>query len=182
MSEDTIPQMRETIDRLAKENKSLTTERDDAVGEVRNLTAKEYARLGNFTPATGELYAKTAEGDLSEDGLVAFATGLGIPELSGEETKVEEESSTEKVEETGADAPGSPDLSKMSGGGNQQEGGSGGADSELMTRQEWTALSRTDKVAAAAALAQGKVKFSKDNPFAGDTQRPGNPYLEAQIG
>lgn len=180
MSEETIPQMRETIDRLAKDNKSLTIERDDAVAEVRSLNAKEFARLGKFTANAGELYAKNYEGELSAEGLVEFAAGLGLTAEKETTPPPGEEKPPEKTEEAGAEAPGSPDLSKMSGGGSTTEGGAGGVTEELMTREEWTELSRTDKVAAATALAQGKVKLLKDNPYAGNTQRPGNPWLEAQ--
>ncbi len=181
MSEETIPQMRETIDRLAKDNKDLTTERDEAVGEVRSLNAKEFARVAEFKPAAGEMYAKNTEGDLTAEGFVDFATALGLTAEKEADPATEKETPAAE-EKAGAEAPGSSDLSKMSGGGSTTEGGTGGATEELMTREEWTELSRTDKHAAAIALAQGKVQLSKNNPYAGNTQRPGNPWLEAQLG
>jgi len=179
MTEETIPQMRETIDRLVKDNKSLTAERDTAVGEVRSLNARSFASAANFTPQAGELYAKNTEGDLTADGFAEFATGLGltaseaVPPATGGEAPA-------AGEETTPEATGSADLSNMARGGSTTEGGAGSATEESMTRDEWIELSRTDPIAAKEALAKGKVLVSKDNPYAGGSQRPGNPFQRGQ--
>ncbi len=180
MTDETIPQMRETIDRLAKDNKSLTAENETLKGDNRQLSAREVAREAKLDPKIGELFAKTSDDDLTAEGLTTFATDLGLPAVLDESPNPEGGEPAEDAEGSAPDAKGSADLSKMSRGGSTDSEGAGGADEETMTRAEWTELSRTDPDAARVALAKGKVQISRDNPFLGDTQRPGNPFAEFQ--
>lgn len=180
MTEETIPQMRDTIDRLTKDLKTIGAERDDAVAEVRGLTGREFAREADFSPQAGELYAKNTVEDLSAEGFESFATGVGLTANVKEEAKVDGEEDPSK-EETTTEAKGSADLTKMARGGSAtEEGGAGSATEELMTRAEWTELSVTDPIAAREALAKGKVLLSKDNPYVGDSPKTGNPFVRGQ--
>ncbi len=179
MTEETIPQMRETIDRLQKDLRAQAAKQEELVATNRSLTAREVARQANFDPKVGELYAKTSDGDLTAEGLTAFATELGLPQLVAEAAEAAAESPAE-VEESAPETVGGADLATMSRGGSSQSPGAGSATEEAMTRAEWTELSRTDPVAAREALAKGRVQISRDNPYApGGNQRPGNPFVQS---
>lgn len=175
MTEETIPQMRETIERLQKDLKAAQAKQAELETTNRSLSAREVAREANFDPKVGELYAKTADGDLTAEGLTAFATDLGLP--SALAPAVESSEAPVEVEGSAPEAPGGAELAEMSRGGSSNSPGAGSATEETMTRAEWTELSRTDPVAARDALAKGKVRISRNNPYAGDTQRPGNPFI-----
>jgi hypothetical protein len=174
MTDETIPQMRETIDRLTKDLKSQQAENEKLAANTRQLTAREVARQANYDPKIGELYAKTAEGDLTPEGLAEFASELGLPTGVSETVAPE---SAEDAEESVTEPTGSADLSNMARGGSSAGEGAGSAADELMTRAEWTELSRTNPAAAQAALAKGQVQISKANPYAGGSSREGNPFI-----
>lgn len=181
MTEETIPQMRETIDRLTKDLKSTGLARDKAEAKVRGLTGENFAREVDFAPKAGAMYAANTEGDLTVEGFEAFASDLGLAAtVEAKSKEAEEESASE--EEKATEATGSADLAKMArGGSSNEEGGAGSATEELMTRAEWTSLSRTDPIAAREALAKGKVLLSKDNPYMpGGSQQEGNPFIRGQ--
>lgn len=176
MTEETIPQMRDTIERLQKDLKSTASEKDKLATENRQLTARELAREAQLDPKYGELFAKTAEGDLTVDGITEFAQEFGLPAAETEGSDAGGDGYSGEAEGSEASTPGSADLSKMARGGSSAGEGAGSATEETMTRAEWTELSRTDPAAAQAALAKGQVQISRNNPYAGNTQRPGNPF------
>lgn len=175
MTEETIPQMRETIDRLQKDLKASTAKQAELESANRLFQARDVARTVDLDPKLGELYAKSADGDITPDGLQEFADNYGLVQAPAETSEAPVE-----VEESGAEAPGGAELSQMARGGSSAGEGAGSASEESMTRAEWTELSRTDPTAARQALAKGRVQISSDNPYAGGSQRAGNPFARGQ--
>ncbi len=177
MSEETIPQMRETIESLTSDLKAARESESAALGQVKDLTGQVIALEQGYTKAQGGLYAKVAEGDLSAEGFDAFATEQGLPARAPSSAEGEGESSSEEGD-LGTETPGSSNLADMGRGGSRPGESAGGAGVERMTRQEWQELHANDPVAAREAVRQGRVEIASDNPF-GDAQAVAagsNPY------
>jgi hypothetical protein len=175
MSEETIPQMRETIERISGERNSALKEVTKLNGELRIRDSREAFRLGGYDPRHGDLFAKQTETDISPENVTAFADEWNLaaveatsePEVEGEETSEADD--------------GSEALSGMSGSGTAVgEGGSGGASEPKLTRQQWQQLMLSDPAKARAAAASGQVEISVDNPYLGSdrvrTPSGSNPY------
>lgn len=177
MSEETIPQMRETIDSLTTDLGKARDSENAALGQVKELTGQVIALGQGYSKAQGGLYAKVAEGDLSAEGFDSFATEQGLPQAqSNTETDSEEGSTDEGSSAT--DVAGSADLAKMAGGGSQAGESAGGATTKQMTRSEWQELHASDPAAAREAVAKGRVEIARDNPFgdASAVAKGTNPY------
>lgn len=175
--EQTIPQMRETIDRLSKDKTGLERTVQELRSEVRTYQAKEVAVEAGYMPAHGKLYAAVnTEGDVTVEALAAFAMEQGLPPAasSNQGSSEEEESSTETKES------GDTNLAGMAGGGSRAgDGGDGGVQSETLTRQAWQELFRADPAAARQAVASGRVEIDKGNPHLRNRQTTGgNPFAE----
>lgn len=181
MSDETIPQMRETIESLQKAVK----EKDESIGklngDLRVRDAREAFRKAGFNPKHGDLFAdKNPEGEITEQSVKDFAVSWDLaPAASegGDGDSSDGGDSTSDVDD-GTDALGS--LAR--GGTRAGEGGGGSATQQTLTRQEWQELQVTDPVAASQALSQGRVLISTSgNLKAGQTPvRGGNPY-EPQV-
>lgn len=178
MSEENIPQMRETIERLSKDKSGLQSEVSDLQAQLRVRDARDAFRAEGFTPKNGDLYAAmNPEGEITAEAVVAFADEQGLP-LAGSTQESTEEAGTTTTEA----ADGSEALAGMAGSGSGAgEGGAGSASPETLTRQEWQALHATDPAAAKAAVASGRVEITKDNPYVPSSlSAPGvNPYVTA---
>ena len=174
MSEDNIPQMRETIERLSKDNSSLKTENSGLTSQLRTRDARDAFRDGGYVPKNGDLYAAmNPDGEITAEAVTAFADEQGLPLAGNSEDSGGSGDSTEEGD-------GSENLSGMSGSGSGAgDGGAGGAGVETLTRQEWQALHATDPAAAQKAIASGRVEISKDNPFVKGAGLPRgtNPYV-----
>ena len=180
MSEENIPQMRETIERLSKDKSGLESTVSDLTGQLRVKDAQDVFRSEGFNPAHGKLFAAVnPEGDITAEAVVAFADEQGLPLLDGTQ-----ETSTEGGESTSEATDGSEGLAGMAGGGSGAgDGGAGGAAVETLTRAEWQQLATSDPAAAKAAIASGRVEISKDNPYVKDSvSAPGvNPYAALAV-
>ena len=180
MSEENIPQMRETIERLSKDKSGLEKQVSDLNSQLRVNEAQDVFRSEGFNPANGKLFAAVfPEGDITAEAVVAFADEQGLPLLEGAQG-----SSEGSGESTSEATDGSEGLAGMAGGGSGAgDGGAGGAAVETLTRAEWQALATSDPAAARAAIASGRVEISKDNPYVKDSvSAPGvNPYAALAV-
>jgi hypothetical protein len=167
MSEENIPQMRETIERLSKDNAGLESNVVDLTGQLRVRDARDAFRTEGFVPRNGDLFAAmNPEGDITAEAVVAFAEEQGLP-LAGVESVPEDAGDSKE------DGDESESLSGMSGGGSRAgDGGASGAASESLTRQEWQQLYADDPDAARRAIASGSVQISDNGPAPKGT----NPY------
>ena len=176
MSEETIPQMREANDRLAKQLKEANSLAEKLAKENRTLAARDIFRDKGLDPKKASLFVGQHEGDVTEDAVVEFAKEFGF-EAPVDADEVVDGDSDEAGSSDPTPAPGGAELADLSRGGSRAgDGGAGGAADKSMTRQEWQALAATDPAAAKAAVASGRVQISKDNIFSGQRPDPGNPY------
>lgn len=180
MSEETIPQMRERIDQLEKQNRELTKLVPGLQTENRVLKARDVFGAEGFAPEGGELYAaQNPEGEITPESVAEFATKYNFGKA---EASVETVIGAAPAEEGKADpkaAPGAAELGTLSRGGSRAgEGGAGASSTEPMTRAEWQGLYARDPAAAKAAVASGRVQISKDNVYSGVRPDPGNPYAK----
>lgn len=179
MSEETIPQMREAIDRLTEKVSGLEKDNSDLRGELRVRDAQDAFRAEGYNPAHGKLFAAVnPEGEITAEAVTAFADEQGLPLL--------DTSGDGEAQEGGDSTPdggdGSTALSGMAGAGSRAgDGGAGGADQKQLTRQQYLALAKEDPAAARAAVASGNVEISADNPHlaGGGVSGTGNPYARA---
>ena len=181
MSEETIPDMRETIDRLRKERNTERKEVTRLTGELHVRDAREAFRTGGYDPRHGDLFAsKQPDMEITEENVTAFADEWNLAAVS------KETSSTDGTEEKTSEVEdGSEALAGMAGSGTTSgEGGAGVATSEKMTRQEWQKLMFTDPAKAKAAATSGQVELSDDNPWIRRdrnlTPSGDNPYASLQ--
>lgn len=159
MAEETIPQMRERIEALEKQVKSLSGDKDTLNTENRTLKAREFARDQGYDPVHGELFASSTDGDITADGLSEFANKFGLNPTSTEVAN--ETTSTEESAEDNADAMDS--FSRAgSGPGTAPAAGVG---SDTLTRQEYMELAVSNPAAAKEAVAAGRVQLRSDNPW-----------------
>lgn len=159
MAEETIPQMRERIEALEKQVKSLSGDKDTLNAENRTLKAREFARDQGYDPVHGELFATSTDSEITAEGLNDFATKFGLNPTTTEVTK-ETTSTEESVEES---APGMESMSRAgSGPGTTPAAGVG---SDILTRQEYMALAQSNPAAAKEAVAAGRVQLRADNPW-----------------
>ena len=177
MSDETIPQMRETIDRLQKDLKSERSTIEQLTSDNWRLTSRDAFREEGFPAQYGDLYAGQNEpGEVTAESVSGFVDSFGL--TKAEAPAVEGEGSTEEGAPSQEGSPGSPELAGMSGGGtNAGDGGSGGPSIEPMTTDAWRKLRATDPELAAQAVRQGRVQgVHSDGPVPPGT----NPYLVEQ--
>lgn len=184
MAEETIPQMRERIDKLTDENKDLKSQLESKDSEIRVRDAREAFRKAGYNPKHGDLYAKdNPEGEITPDDVASYAEEWDLHPV---ETESESTDSTQEDSSQGGDGStseaddGSDALSSLNRSGSRSgQGGGGSSDDKTYTRQEWAELNRTDPVKAAAALNQGRVETSgSPNARSGqDLGRGDNPYV-----
>lgn len=182
MSEETIPQMRETIDSLTTDLGKARDSEKAALEQTAELTGQVIALEQGFSKAQGSLYAKVAEGELSAESFVAFAEEQGLPQSQATPGAEGEEGSGSEEGDLATPAEGSADLANMARGGSRPGESAGGATSERMTRQEWQELYANDPDAAREAHAKGQVEISRDNPFGEGraVARGTNPYAASE--
>lgn len=179
MSEETIPQMRETIEALQKQNKAYEGTIAELRGQLRVRDAREAFRQAGYNPKHGDLFAKDnpGDGEITAEMVADYARTWDLaPAASKSDGSAEEETTTDGGQ-------GTDTLSSMSRSGTRAgEGGGGYSTERSMTRQEWMELQATDPVAASAALRQGRVVISTSgNVRSGQVARVGsNPY-EPQV-
>lgn len=177
MSEETIPEMRETIERLQKERASLVKDNTKLQSDLHIRDAREAFRSGGYDPRHGDLFAaKNPEAEITEENVATFADEWNLAAVSVKSTSESEENSADLADD-GTDA-----LSAMgSGGTSTGEGGASGTATQKMTRSEWKKLMITDPASAKAAVASGKVEISGDNPWLGSDRNRApsgsNPFV-----
>lgn len=178
MSEDeTIPQMRETIERMQKATAADAKTITDQAGQLRVRDAREAFRGQGLNPRHGDLFAsQEPDSEINAETVTAFAEAWNL----AADEKVE--SGSDEGEETSEATDGSEGLSSMSGGGSQSDGSiPSGDEIELMPRQEWIQLSVTDPARAKQIAASGRVAISADNPYQTTPRRAvsgSNPYAD----
>lgn len=152
MADETVPQMR---DRIEKQNTEIRELRQSN----RQLMARETFRDAGLKPEYGDLFAAQADDktEINTDTAKAFAEQYGLSPAVVEEAAQE----VEQQEETGAsdDAV----LAGMSSGGTTAGEGGAATTGPSMTRQDWIELQKSDPAAAQQALMQGRVQLREDN-------------------
>lgn len=172
-AEETIPQLRERIDRQNKEIAGLRKQN----GELRTVAASAAFQSEGYAPETGALFVGAKGDDFvvpTAEVVNQFAEQYNLGKLSPAATTEESgEAETEEVEEQDQSQGDSKrSLDPLSRSGSASSAGAGGAATEKMTRAEWIKLSQTDKAAAETALRQGRVQLSGDQAVVPGT----NPY------
>jgi hypothetical protein len=175
VSEENIPQMRETIERLSKDKSDDATTIGNLTKQVAEFKAREVFGGEGYSPSNGNLFvAMNPETEATPEAAVAFAEAQGLTIVG-----TTQEGSGESGESTTEASDGSENLAGMSGSGSGAgDGGAGGSANDSLTRQQWQELYQTDPEAAKAAAASGRVEISKDNPWTPEiVTAPGvNPY------
>ena len=181
MSEDTIPQMREHIKELEKQNKGLVSDNDTLTKTNRTMTARDAFREEGYPSSYGDLFAgQRPDEEMTSESMDKFVTDFGLTKTTEDP---EPNVTADEGDQTPNVAPGSEDLALMSRSGSRPgDGGTGSSDQKTMTRDEWKDLSRTDPAAAKAAVSQGRVQVSKDNPYVPQSRSIGvaNPYASSE--
>lgn len=176
MSEETIPQMRERIETLTKENKQLAKNLDDVTKDLRVRNAKDAFSAAGLNPKHAELFAEKYEGDPTAEAVAEFAEAWDLQPAAPVVTDTPDEEGGSEPEP----APGSADLAQLSRSGSRSgDGGIDGAGDQAMTRDQWKDLYQRDPAAAQAAIRQGRVQVSRDNPALAKPARAPrgtNPY------
>lgn len=151
MADETIPQMRDRID---KQNDELNVLR----GELRQYQARDAFRAADLDPKFGDLFAAQADAkaEITPDAVKEFAVQYNLTPVPVEQTEVAEEQPAESSE------PADTALASMSSGGTAGSGGAATAGNR-MTRDDWVQLQTTDPVAARQALLEGRVELREDN-------------------
>ncbi len=175
--EETIPQMRETIDRLKKENRTAEKTITEQAGELRVRDAREAFRAQDLNPRHGDLFAsQEPESDINAETVTAFAEAWNLGAAGAGDSDTDEGDDTSEVTD------GSEDLSTMSGGssaaGDQIPSGD---EIELMPRDEWVQLSITDPARAKQIAASGRGAISADHPYQASPRQVAsghNPYAD----
>ncbi len=175
--EETVTQMRDTIDRLKKENKTAEKTITDQAGQIRVRDARDAFRGEGLNPRHGDLFAsQEPDSEITAETVTAFAEAwkLGADE-SGESSSDEEDGTSEVTD-------GSEGLSTMSGGSSATDDSIPSGDGiELMPRDEWVQLSITDPAKAKQIAASGRVAISADNPYQASPRQVAsghNPYAD----
>ena len=181
MSEETIPQMREALDKANARNKDLEKSVSELSGENRVLKARDIALGQGYEANSGELFAQAnPEADITAEALDAFIQKFpGLASQNEAAARAEGEGGASEEGESSTDGgAGSSSLADMARGGSRPGESAGGASQEMMTRQEWQELMANDPIAGREAVRQGRVAIASDNPF-GDAKAVAvgrNPY------
>jgi hypothetical protein len=178
VSEEGLESQRAQIEALEKDLKKVTTERDEFSGKLRLYEAKEAFTNAELNPALAKLFvAADPTAEISVEAAKAFAEDYGVADLGTPAPAPVEDAAPQPT------APAdNPNLNLMGRAGSRGgEGGQQAAGTKALTVQEYQALVRTDAVAAAKAVAEGRVKLNDSNGWAKD--RPdmtgSNPYAPA---
>lgn len=154
---DTIPQMREQIDALQKQIKSMETSTKELSSENRLLKARDVFRQQGYDPVHGELFATSNSGEITAEAVDEFASKYGLVPTARDESPAEEEASV---------ADNSDAMSSFSrAGSGAGSGGAAGPTENTLTRAEWVALSKSNPAAAKEAVSAGRVQLRADNPW-----------------
>lgn len=179
MSEETIPQMRDALDKANERIKTLEGDVQTKDFEIKKRDAREAFRGAGYNPKHGDLFARDnpEASEITAEAVASYAEEWNLAPLSTNEPPAPEGDDTSD-EDDGTDALSSLDRSGTRGG----DGGGGSSGEPKLTRQDWMELQATDPVAASAALRQGRVELSTGgNLRAGQKSvRGGNPY-EPQV-
>lgn len=178
MSEETIPQMRERINKLEKSEKELQSQNADLSKEVTTLKARDTFREQGYPASYGDLFAGQSDGsEVTVEAVQTFIEQYGL--APGDSPATGDGSTDEGDLESDQQPSGSEDLALLARGGSRAgEGGTGSSASETLTRAEYLDLARNDPAAAKVAVSQGRVQVSRDNPYVPSQGRVSgdNPY------
>lgn len=164
MSDETVTQLRETLEASQKELKKLSRANEDLVKENRALQAREALRGAELDPKLADLYlGVNPEGEIDVEAVKTFAASYGIATTKAiQEESVEDESNGAKK-----DPPVEEGLANIGRVGSRGgEGGQPPVGTKLLSTSEFLELQRSDPSEASKALAEGRVKLRSDNPMA----------------
>lgn len=157
---ETIPQMREQIDKLNGDLKKQQDAAAELSKENRLLKARDVFREQGYDPVHGELFATSNSGEITAEAVDEFAGKYGLVPT----TKEASEEGTQS-DETGADDSDDGMSSFSRAGSGAGTGGAAGPQGDVLTREEWVALSKSNPAAAKEAVAGGRVQLRDDNPW-----------------
>ena len=173
--EETVTQMRETIERMQKATAADAKTIADQAVELRVRDAREAFRTQGLNPRHGDLFAsQEPDSEINAETVTAFAEAWNLKADEKVDSNSDEGEVTSEVKD------GSEGLSSMSGGGSQSgDGAPSGDEIELMPRKEWIQLSITDPARAKQVATSGRVAISADNPYQATPRQAAsgqNPY------
>lgn len=179
MSEETIPQMRDRIARLEKSEKDLKSQNEGLSKENTQLKARDQFREAGYPASYGDLFAGQAEPDTEitpeavQDFVKAFNLNVDGSASEDDSGTTDEGGSND---DAGTDTEGLDVMARS--GSRSGDGGSGSPEAKVLTRAEYLDLARNDPAAAKAAVANGRVQVSTDNPYVPSKGRVSgvNPY------
>ena len=154
---DTIPQMREQIEKLQADIKKQQDSASELAKENRLLKARDVFRSQGYDPVHGELFANSTSGDITPEAVDEFAGKYGLTATAPNEPPTSDEEGTDD----GGDAM--ADFSRAGSGAGS--GGAAGPQENALTREDWIALSKSNPAAAKEAVAAGRVQLRADNPW-----------------
>lgn len=178
MPEETVPQLRETLETTQKELKKLQKQNDDLLKTNRTLQAKEAFRDAGLNPKLSDLYtAMNPEGDITEEAVTEFASTWGIAGATMQEGAGEEGGEPEAAGSQTEQVPNTEGLEQMSRAGSRAgDGGQPPVDTKYVTTDEFVQMQRTNPTEAKKALAEGRVKLREDNPLANKAVTGQSPF------
>lgn len=174
MSEEGIDSVRAQLNQMEKELKTANSTIEKLTTENRQYQAKEAFTQAELNPALASWFLAEGPTEITKDAAVAFAEMRGVADLKI--APPEEGAPVPAPTPAPAD---NPDLALIGKAGSRGgDGGQPSAGTATLTTKEYQELARTDKEAAAAAVADGRVKLSDQNAWVKD--RPdmtgSNPY------
>lgn len=155
---DTIPQMREQIEKLQADIKKQQDTASELSKENRLLKARDVFRQQGYDPVHGELFATSTEGEITAEAVDGFASKYGlVPTSSADESPADVEASADDQSDS---------LSSFSrAGSGPGSGAAAGPTDNTLTRPEWIELQKSNPAAAKEAVAAGRVQLRADNPW-----------------
>ena len=151
-NEESIPNLREALDKAKSDNSALQEQFNQVSGELKGMKAKEVFRASGFQDSHAELFLKAnPDAEINNDTVSEFVTSYN---LSPQSAPVEQSAGLNNMGQVADNA--SPSVVGTPEGGK-------------MTKEQYKKLQVNDPTAAHEALIQGKVEMRGDNYVANQT-------------
>jgi len=145
-NEESIPNLREALDKATSDKNTLQDQFNEVSGELKGMKAKEAFRAGGFQDSHAELFLKAnPEAEINNDTVTEFVTSYNLTPQSA------------PVEQSA----GLTDIGKVAD--NSSPAVIGTAEAGKMTKQQYKKLQVSDPTLAHEALLKGNVQMREDN-------------------
>tara|TARA_Y100001970_G_C14083932_1_gene776239 strand:- start:433 stop:927 length:495 start_codon:yes stop_codon:yes gene_type:complete len=151
-NEESIPNLREALDKAKADNNTLQEQFNQVSGELKGMKAKEAFRAGGYQDSHAELFLKAnPDADITNETVSEFVTSYNLsPQSAPVEQSAGLSDMGQVADNTSPSVVGTPEGGKIS-------------------KADYKKLQASDPTAAHEALIQGKVEMRGDNYVANQT-------------